>query len=57
MSVVIYEMVHEVGEPAPQRSAAAPAASGGAERQLPDLDRLEFQIGRRRHRAERLWAD
>ena len=57
MSVVIDEMVHEVGEPAPQRSASAPAASGVTARQMPDLDRLEFQFGRRRHRAERLWAD
>jgi len=29
----------------------------GAASQLPDLDRLQFQIDRRRHRAERLWAD
>ena len=56
MSVVIEEMVHEVGSAAPQRSAESSGA-GPMTTKAPDLERLEFHLGRRRHRAERLWAD
>jgi len=56
MSVVIEEMVHEVGSGAPQRSPDGSGA-GPMATQAPDLERLDFHLKRRRHRAERLWAD
>ncbi len=55
MSVVIDEVVSEVAEP-PVAGAAAAAPSGAAAPPL-DLERLAFEMARRRHRAQRLWAD
>ena len=55
MSVVIDEVISETGEaPAAGPVAAATVSS----RPAPiDMDRLDYEARRRRHRAERLWAD
>ena len=56
MSVVIDEVIADSGGPAPP--APPTGADGGARTsRTPDLDRLEFHMSRRRHRAQRLWAD
>jgi hypothetical protein len=56
MAVVIDEMVTE----APQETggAAAETSSGGgsAPAEL-DMGRFDYEMGRRLHRAARLWAD
>jgi hypothetical protein len=54
MSVVIDEVVSEVAEPPVAGTVAA--ALPGAAPPL-DLDRLAYEMARRRHRAQRLWAD
>lgn len=54
MSVVIDEVIAETSE-APAPAAAAPAAAAATPPM--DLDRLDYQLARRRHRLERLWAD
>ena len=56
MSVVIDEVIAEMGEPAPPAHSASGEAAAPAE-QTENLDRIAFQMGRRRHRVERLWAD
>ena len=57
MSVVIDQVETEVGgsAPAPHSADSAPAAPTAT--QAPDLNRLEFHMGRLRQRAQRLWAD
>ena len=57
MSFVIDEMVHEAPPAAEASRPANGPEPGPTATQAPDLDRLEFHRGRRRHRAERLWAD
>ena len=57
MSFVIDEMVHEAPTAAEAPQPANGSGPGPTATQAPDLDRLEFHRGRRRHRAERLWAD
>lgn len=56
MAVVIDELVTE----APQETGAAPAetakAGGSAPAEL-DMGRFDHEMGRRLHRAARLWAD
>jgi ribosomal protein L12E/L44/L45/RPP1/RPP2 len=56
MSVVIDEVIAETGEPAPAPRAASSEASAPAA-QPEDADQIAFEMGRRRHRLERLWAD
>ncbi len=57
MAVRIDEIVTETAEePAADRGAAG-AEAGGASSPLEDLDRLEYELERRRHRLARLWAD
>ena len=56
MSVVIDEVIAESGGPAPAAPATGAEAGRPAPR-APDLDRLDFHMSRRRHRAQRLWAD
>lgn len=55
MSVIIDEVVSEAGEP----PAAGPVAAAPPAAAAPpvDLDRLAYEMARRRHRAQRLWAD
>jgi hypothetical protein len=55
MSVVIDEVITESGAAPAPAAAAVPAASADVEPD--DLDRLDYELARRRHRAERLWAD
>jgi hypothetical protein len=55
MSVMIDEVVSEVAEP-PAAGTVAAASPGTAAPPL-DLDRLAYEMARRRHRAQRLWAD
>lgn len=57
MTVRIDEVVTEVGEePAASRGTGG-AEGGGASTAALDLDRLDYELGRRRHRRARLWAD
>lgn len=55
MSVVIDEIISEPAAAPPAAAAAAETPATAA--QLPDLERLDHELRRRRHRAERLWAD
>jgi hypothetical protein len=56
MAVVIDELVTE----APHETGGAPAekanAGGAAPAEL-DMGRFDYEMGRRLHRAARLWAD
>ena len=55
MSVVIDEVI---AEPAPAGPAAKPSQAKGAGPSKPlDIDWLNFERQRSRHRNERLWAD
>lgn len=58
MSVVIDEVVTDLPAES-SRSTPGASAVGGAPggRRDPDLDRLGYQLARRRHRRQRLWAD
>lgn len=56
MAVVIEEMVTETAEEATRAAPAAPSAAGSGSDE-PDIDKLDYQMARRRHRAARLWAD
>jgi hypothetical protein len=56
MEVVIEEMVTETAEEATRAAPAAPSPAGGGSDE-PDIDKLDYQMARRRHRAVRLWAD
>jgi hypothetical protein len=56
MPVVIDEVIAESGGPAPPAPPAGTEGGRPASR-APDLDRLDFHMSRRRHRAQRLWAD
>lgn len=58
MTVRIDELVTDVAEEAPvaQRGTGGGEA-GGAASPIEDLDRLEYELERRRHRLARLWAD
>lgn len=57
MPVMIEEMVHE----RPEEATRAPVTAGGgganAGTAEADVDRVEYQLARRRQRARRLWAD
>lgn len=56
MAVVIDEMVTE----APQETGSAPAETASSGRSAPaelDMGRIDYEMGRRLHRAARLWAD
>lgn len=57
MTVRIDELVTEMAEePSVQRGTAG-AEAGGAASPVEDLDRLEYELDRRRQRLARLWAD
>jgi len=56
MTVRIDELVTEVAE-APPAQRGTGGESVGAASPIEDLDRLEFELERRRHRLARLWAD
>ena len=58
MSVVIDEVVTDLpAEPRRSSHGASPSAGATSGRRDPDLDRLGYQLARRRHRRQRLWAD
>ena len=57
MGVVIDQVTAETGE---ERSGASTASgSSGAQDKAgePDLDRIDYQLARRRQRLRRRWAD
>ena len=56
MSVVIDEIISEPAA-APPAAAVTAAETPATAAQLPDLERLDHELRRRRQRAERLWAD
>lgn len=57
MTVRIDELVTDMAEePSAQRGANGAEAGGGAS-PAEDLDRLEYELDRRRQRLARLWAD
>ena len=53
MPVAIDELVSEV----PDAPAASPAAAPPRTSPPVDMDRLDYETARRRHRVLRLWAD
>ncbi|HEX8238981.1 MAG TPA: hypothetical protein VF574_04490 [Allosphingosinicella sp.] len=55
MAVMIQEMVTETAEAPPAAPAVPSAAPAGCDE--PDIDKLEYQMARRRTRSARLWAD
>jgi hypothetical protein len=58
MSVVIDEVVTDLpAEPSRSAHGASPGGGSQSGRRDPDLDRLGYQLARRRHRRQRLWAD
>ena len=57
MAVMIEEMVTETVDEGSRGAAAAPSATVGGGGEEPDLDKLDYQMARRRQRAARLWAD
>ena len=57
MTVRIDEVVTDVAEaPSAQRGTGG-GEGGGSASPVEDLDRLEYELERRRHRVARLWAD
>jgi hypothetical protein len=58
MTVRIDEIVTDVAEePSASRGTGGAEGGGGAAGPFDDLDRLEHELERRRHRLARLWAD
>jgi hypothetical protein len=58
MAVMIEEMVTETVDEGTRGAPAAPSATaGGGGGEEPDIDKLDYQMARRRQRAARLWAD
>ncbi|HEU0098575.1 MAG TPA: hypothetical protein VFQ67_07350 [Allosphingosinicella sp.] len=57
MTVRIDEVVTDVAEEPPARRGDGGGEGGGPASAVEDLDRLEYELGRRRHRLARLWAD
>lgn len=57
MTVRIDEVVAEVGEEPPASRGTGTGGEGGTAGGSLDLDRLDYELGRRRHRLARLWAD
>ena len=55
MSVVIDEVIAEPMSPAPRQQPAQAKGTSGAK--SIDIDKLDFERQRSRHRSERLWAD
>ena len=57
MTVRIDELVTDVAEEPPVQRGTAGAEAGGGPGSVEDLDRLEYELERRRQRLARLWAD
>lgn len=57
MTVRIDEIVTEMAEAPPANRGTGGSEAGGAASPVEDLDRLEYELERRRHRVARLWAD
>jgi hypothetical protein len=57
MTVRIDEVVTDMAEEPVVRRGAGGSESDGATGLTDDLDRLEYELERRRHRLVRLWAD
>lgn len=57
MAVKIEEMVTETVDEGTRGAPAAPSATAGGGVQEPDIDKLDYQMARRRQRSARLWAD
>jgi hypothetical protein len=57
MAVMIEEIVTETVDEGTRGAPAAPSATAGGGGEEPDIDKLDYQMARRRQRAARLWAD
>lgn len=57
MTVRIDEVVTDVAEEPSAARGTGGAEGGGPASPVEDLDRLEYELERRRHRLARLWAD
>ena len=57
MTVRIDEIVTDVAEAPTAQRGIGGDSGGGSASPAEDLDRLEYELERRRHRLARLWAD